>query len=394
MKSLFVICLAAAAFAAVPTGHWVPMEGAVTVAKNTTLTLTTTIALNKTTIERPDALTVTDLATGAPIAGYGGGIINGLSVEWKQPNGPFLLSDCTWYVANAAAPVENEDTPVYHFNTTFRTLATAHPTILSVVGAPANNSIAAALDLTVVVDFDQAMDETFTTAEFINHGSGDVAPVTKMWAVGGKRVTVTIAGALSYYTMYTLNVVGRNADGMPVLVGYSSYFRTLANMVPAIAPMNGTSGVSAFPKIEVSFAPVAIETSTLHVVLAHLVNKNESHPHWVWEPLPFNNNTVNEGNVSFIYEAEAALATHTQYAVTILQGVKAEHEPTTLTHDVVIYFNTAPIPETPAPAPAGGLSSGAIAGIVIGVIGGILIIGGVIYYCKNRKTGKGAYNEL
>jgi hypothetical protein len=323
--------------------------------------------------------TVTDLAEGEEIG----------TAEYADPvtTNTFgqLLSEVTVYEVVIFGLSYPDRVPMRgNFNYTFTTTGTSAPRVEDWVP---NVHTKVPVGTVVSLTFSQAMATDVASTDIALLAHGNPVAGNGVWLPGSKTWEFTATGGLEGFTNYTIRAVGRNVHGTPMADTFAFGFRTVGVIaVTSVLPANNTNSDSLTGPVVVAFShPVVADSVTTRF---GLYRKNHTQR--------INVTASTTDSTEFSFHPVEALAMDEQYVIYVDQNV-TDADDTLMEAPFVSYFGTAPAP-APIPSPpeegSSGLGGGAIAGIIIGVVGGLAIVGGLVWYFKFRKSKAKDYDAL
>jgi hypothetical protein len=295
-----------------------PVQGATTVALNTTITATFSKPMNPSTIN----------ATSFVVAGPGGASVAGTvtyaaagSVATFTPAASLAYG--VMYTATITAAATDQASPANplaaNYVWTFTSVtAPAPPTVIST--APVNGATSVPVNQTLSATFSVGMNSaTIDAATFTVNGPGGVAVAgTVGYTASGSVATFTPAANLAYSTLYTATITtgATNSAGTPLAASYAWSFTTITPppTVASSVPVNGATGVLPTQVLSAIFNE-AMNCATL---LSPATTFNVTGPGGA----AVAGAVVCAGNVA-TFTPTAALANNSTYTATITSAAKS-----------------------------------------------------------------------
>jgi Ice-binding-like/Bacterial Ig-like domain len=320
----------------------IPVNGAVTVAVNTTISAIFSEAMNPATI---NASTLTLTGPGAaPVAG---------AVTYIGTTATFTpsaaLTTSTSYTATITIGAKDSAGAPLAANVVW-TFTTAPPAaVISTI--PANGAVTVAVNTTISAVFSEAMNPaTINAVTFTLTGPG-ATPVAGTVTYAGTTATFTPSAGLSTSTIYTATITtgARDPAGSALAANFVWSFTTAAPAsVVSTVPTNGAAAVPANSAVSATFSE-AMNPATINAATFTLAGAG---------PTPVAGNVSYAGTTATFTPA-AALAASTLYTATITTGAR-DPGGVGLAANYVWTFATAPSPSIVSTIPVNGATAIAV----------------------------------
>ena len=314
----------------------VPINGATSVAVNTTVSATFSQAMNPATI---NAATFTLTGPGAtPVSG---------AVTFAGTTATFtpttILATSTVFTATITTGAKNSTGIALASNFVWTFTTAPAPTVVSTV--PVNGSTAVAVNTSISATFSEAMDPaTINTATFTLTGPG-ATPVAGTVTSAGTTATFTPTTVLATSTVFTVTITtgAKDPSGAPLAANVVWTFTTAppATVVSTV-PINGATAVAVNTTVSATFSQ-AMNPATINAATFTLTGPGAT-------PVA---GTVTFTGTTATFTPTAVLATSTLFTATITTGAK-NLMGVPLAANFVWSFTTAPAAMVISTVPANG----------------------------------------
>ena len=320
----------------------VPINGAVGVAVNTTVSATFSHTMNPATI---NAATFT-------LTGPGGTAVAG-AVTFAGSTATFtpttVLASGTLFTATITTGAKDPAGAGLAANFVWTFTTAAAPTVVSTV--PVNGATGVPVNTTISATFSEAMNPaTINAATFTLTGPG-ATPVTGTVTLAGTTATFAPTTILATSTLFTATITtgAKDPTGVPLAANFVWTFTTAPPpTVISTVPANGATGVGLNTTISATFSG-AMNPATINAATFTLTGPGAT-------PV---NGAVTFAGTTATFTPTSALATGTLYMATITTGAK---DPTgvPLAANFVWTFTTAPAPTVVSTVPVIGATAVAV----------------------------------
>jgi len=324
----------------------VPVNGAASVAVNTTISGTFSEAMSPATI---DAATFTLTGPGAtPVAGMV--TYAGVTATFT-PTVPLATSTLYTVTVTTGAKDLTGAPLAANFVRTFTTAAP--PTVVSTI--PVSGATTVAVNATISATFSAAMNTTtINAATFTVTGPG-ATPVAGAVTYAGTTATFTPTAALANGTLFTATITSgaKDAAGAALAANFAWTFTiTSTPTVTSTVPANGAANVPLNQKITATFSgPMTASTVTaVGTVTLAVAGGGAAVAGTVTYDAPSNTAT---------FAPTAALAASTQYTATVTPAAQST-QGNALAANFVWAFTTAPPPSVVSTVPVNGATAVAV----------------------------------